>query len=391
VTRPALTARTVAANHPVGYVWFDSPRGLALRITPNGERFFAIRYRLDGRQFIRRIAAADIPLDTVRSIATAKLAEVAAGRDPFPASSDALPLSEVCERHVQHLERVGNQRTGRKLRPERAKEQRRDLKRWLAVERLRDVPADKLTEDKAARWLLQLRADSGRATANRARSMLRAALRLAGYSTAALDGHKTKPTPEHARKRVLSDDELRRLHAALEAAPIRWRAFFTVLARTGLRKSELRTLRADDVDLDAGVLTVRAEARGKTNTALTVRIDDESVRLFRELWQAHPPLYGYAFPSPHKRGQPLRDANNGWEPIRKAAGIDDVVPHDLRRTFGTMAALAGLSAESISAALGNSSSVTARHYIALAGNAAVIAQVQDAVAARMNAAARARK
>ncbi|HUS95288.1 MAG TPA: tyrosine-type recombinase/integrase [Hyphomicrobiaceae bacterium] len=50
------------------------------------------------------------------------------------------------------------------------------------------------------------------------------------------------------------------LRAMIDNAPPRWRAFIVTAIFTGMRASELRGLRWEDVDLDAGVLTVRQRA-----------------------------------------------------------------------------------------------------------------------------------
>ena len=97
-------------------------------------------------------------------------------------------------------------------------------------------------------------------------------------------------------------------------------------------------------------------------------------------------MHDWAFPSLKKAGAHVSNIYEWWEDICKVAGIPDVRPHDLRRTFGTYAALGSLSAEQISAALGNTSNVAARHYIQLANDQRTIARVQNVATAQIDAA-----
>jgi integrase len=80
--------------------------------------------------------------------------------------------------------------------------------------------------------------------------------------------------PQRARPYLYSDDEIRRLlRAALQLhfryesgqlLPWVYFCLFGLLSVSGLRLSEARNLELDDVDLQAGVLTVRNTKFGKT-------------------------------------------------------------------------------------------------------------------------------
>jgi integrase len=66
--------------------------------------------------------------------------------------------------------------------------------------------------------------------------------------------HVPQPEDDRPRERALTDDELRRLVAAV---PAEWRLHVGVLAATGLRFSEFAALRWRDLDLGNGVVHVR--------------------------------------------------------------------------------------------------------------------------------------
>ena len=266
-TRPSLTPRNVAAHTDPGYIWFDSPRRLGHRVSQKGATSFVLLWQPpNGKQTPRRIAAGDTPIEEVRRLTLEKLALIARGETPFPEETESPLLTSVMEDHIRFLETQGNQRHGRKLTPPLARAARKNADRWLKAQGFDRLRADQLTKDNAGKWLGQLRTKSGPVAAERARSMLVAGLRLKGLSVAAFEHRETKARGGRARKRVLAPDELRQLRSALEAAPLRHRVFYTVLLRTGLRKTELASARRSDINLARGTLKVRAERRGKSNS-----------------------------------------------------------------------------------------------------------------------------
>lgn len=91
----------------------------------------------------------------------------------------------------------------------------------------------------------------------------------------------------------------------------------------------------------------------------------------------------WVFPSPLRqarfRGLPLGGLRNVIDRVEAAAGLDDLRPHDLRRTFGSYAHGAGLPKEHVGAALGHAKGSAATDVYIQAWNAAT-ARVGDAAA-----------
>jgi integrase len=396
MSRIKFTAAAVARATQPGYHWFDAPRGLAVRVRDSGERAFYLRYILNGKQVIKRVASIDADLKTVNGIATSAISLVAKGEDPHPpAEARGLTVADYCRQHVEYLRSHGTSK-GRKLTEAGSEDLRDYYTAILKVRALGALEPKALTKPVIAAWFREHtikrkvagknKYTGGIVAANRARSMLLAALRAGGaefpenlFRETCAKAHKEK-----ARERVLSVEEVARLNAVLAAEPATWRAFFAVLLRTGLRKGELRSARKDDCDLDAGTLTIRAEQRGKSGKPITVALDAPAVELIRAAWRERPPFGGWVFPSLKKRGAHLMNVDDRWLEVRAKAGIPDVRLHDLRRSFGTFAAVAGASAEQISTALGNVSSIAAKHYIQIAGRADIIADVQAKAAALLD-------
>jgi len=97
-----------------------------------------------------------------------------------------------------------------------------------------------------------------------------------------------KRTPAQARKRnrLLSDDEIRAVWRAAEAAGNAYGAFVRVALLTGQRCAKISTMRFADVSPD-GVWSIPREAREKAN-ATTLRLPRQAL----EIIKAQPRLAG---------------------------------------------------------------------------------------------------
>ena len=150
-----------------------------------------------------------------------------------------------------------------------------------------------------------------------------------------------------------------------------------VFAYCGLRWSELAALRVCDVDLTAHWLSVverTTEIGGRLDTAAPkskkarqVAIPCTVARVLEARIEGRPPN-DLVFTTP--RGQPLRNPNwrrdVRWNQVCTDLGLDGLTPHDLRRTFGSLARLAGADLKYIQKAMGHSSIiVTAEIYAQL--------------------------
>ncbi len=143
-----------------------------------------------------------------------------------------------------------------------------------------------------------------------------------------------------------------------EVAPL-----VTVALYTGLRRGELFDLRWEDgIDFDLGV--VRA-GRSKTESGKrTVPMNSLVLDTFRELYERR--TGDYVFTSP-KTGGRLVDVKTGFRKACADAKISNFVFHDLRHTFGTRLADAGVDVVKIKELMGHSSITTTMRYMHAAG------------------------
>nr|WP_247654276.1 site-specific integrase [Microvirga sp. HBU67558] len=191
---------------------------------------------------------------------------------------------------------------------------------------------------------------------------------------------------EQKRRRYLSSAELARLGAALaQAEEQKLRSPYVVaairlLVFTGARLTEILTLRWDHVDLERGFLNL---ADSKTG-AKTVYLNAAS----RELLTALPHLDGNPFVIPGERqGKHLVNLEKPWRAIRQLAQLPDVRLHDLRHSFASIGAGAGLGLPVIGALLGHAQAATTARYAHLASDP--LKQAADLIGGRLETAMRA--
>lgn len=182
---------------------------------------------------------------------------------------------------------------------------------------------------------------------------------------------------ESVRSRILAEGEQERLLTACEGernvtyTRTRFGKTETITARVsvknphlkaiillavdaGMRRGEILKLAWADIDLEAGIITVKA-SNTKTETERLVPLTDRTrreldrVRLFTPLSE--------------KRPFPFTDFKHSWETAKRIAGIDDLRFHDLRASAITRWQRDGLSLAIASKIAGHTSpQTTAKYY-----------------------------
>ena len=187
---------------------------------------------------------------------------------------------------------------------------------------------------------------------------------------------------EHRRERFLSDEEFRRLGGVLEEAedgavggvsPAA-AAALRLLVLTGCRRSEILSLRWQDVDAQAGELRLPDSKTG----ARLVPLSPAALNVLSNLPRA--PDRPWVIPG-RKPGAPLRNLHAPWKIVRARAGLDDVRIHDLRHSFASRALALGESLPMIGKLLGHRRVRTTARYAHLARDAvnASAARVADSI------------
>ena len=131
-------------------------------------------------------------------------------------------------------------------------------------------------------------------------------------------------------------------------------AYGTVL--TGCRKSEILTLRWDDVDRTTGELRLRDGKRGPRMVPLTTPVMKVLDGIEGNPWVIRS----------KKPGACLPDLTYYWNRIQARAGLEGVRIHDLRHRFASRALALGESLPMIGRLLGHSQVATTARYAHLA-------------------------
>jgi site-specific recombinase XerD len=192
------------------------------------------------------------------------------------------------------------------------------------------------------------------------------------------------PRPEPLPK-FLNDQDAAKLMAAARAHRLpRYRLVIVMLARTGMRASELCELSADAVTLIGDAYWLRIPV-GKLRNDRFIPLHAELVELLAE-WTAANAEHIRA----HKRlmadeHTPLdrRTVHRIVATTAKKAGIGHVHPHQLRHTLATQAINRGMRLEAIAALLGHRSMEMTLVYAKIADR--VVADEYESVSAQIDA------
>lgn len=187
-----------------------------------------------------------------------------------------------------------------------------------------------------------------------------------------IDGHiKTHPaedldTPQRFSylPKFLTEDEINKLFAVPNVSTpegIRDRTIMEVMYASGLRVSELCTLKQADVDLLAGLVV----CHGKGSKERRVPLGKSAIHWLQQ-YAAVKATYGksslpYVF---LHRGKQF-NRNFAWSMIKRhaeKAGIKNVSPHTLRHSFATHLLQHGADSRSVQALLGHSDISTTQIY-----------------------------
>ena len=246
---------------------------------------------------------------------------------------------------------------------------RRDLARLADWASRAGKPVEELERTDLRGWIASLSRE-GLAP----RSVSRATSAARGfYRFLMLDGHiKRHPaedldTPQAGTHlpRFLSEDEMERLLNVPDTATeegLRDRAIMELMYASGLRISELISLKPSDVDMDAGLLS----CHGKGSKERRIPIGKSAAR-WLELYRAarlrrtrthDPRLFVNSLGGPLTR-------HTVWAAIKhysERAGLENVSPHTLRHSFATHLIQHGADSRSVQSLLGHSDISTTQIY-----------------------------
>ncbi len=365
---PRITKRTVDALVPAErerIVWDDDIKGFGVRVHPTGRKVYIVKYRHEGRSVKVTIgphgpiAPAAARARAAEIVTLAKTGRDIMGKTPRP--QESATVADLARRFLEeyapgHL-KPGTARLYRKIvenriLPRLGKRRVGDIGKADAAalhHEMRDVPDH----------------------ANRTLSVLSRMMNLAEVWEMRPEGvnpcRHVKKYPEHKRERFLSDDEYRRLGAALRDAESEGFASSTAIAAirllmlTGCRSGEIKSLKWEHVNLEAGELRLPESKTG----AKVVHLGDPAIAVLRGIARREGSPWVLPGLKPDGHITYLHDA---WRRILERAGIDDLRIHDLRHSFASGGLLVGEGLPMIGKLLGHTKVQTTQRYAHLAND-----------------------
>lgn len=326
------------------YYYDEKTPGLAVCVTASGNKTFYIYRKIDGRPVRLKLEKfPEMSVEKAQKQAKQILGRMADGWNPQAAKQarrNAPTLADLFKHWLAHAKQ--HKKTW-------AEDERKWKKHFgtLKNRRLSD-----LTVADVAKWHSSLGEKNGPYLANRARSLLSALYTKA--HELGFDGpnpcQHVKPFKESSRERFLQVDEMRPFFAALATEPPVWRDFWLMALFTGARRGNVASMAWKDLALEQGVWLLPGDQM-KNGQPQAIVLPPPAVQLLEE--RAKERTGPWVFPSMRTPEQPIQDPRKSWKRVTEAAGLEDLRPHDLRRTLGSWQAIAGASLQVIGASLGH--------------------------------------
>jgi integrase len=392
------------------FVWDSDLKGFGLRVQPTGEKSYVVKYRAgSGRNApTRRLTlgqSGKLTPHEARRLAKLTLGSVAHGLDPAEqkaADRRAASLRELAELFLtDHVEAKRKPATGSHY---------RDILERIVLPELGARQGEKVTTADLAR--LHVRMKKRPYQANRMLAVVgslytfarRRRLVSSGFNPArGIDRY-----PEKGRERFLTADELGRLGDAIreaETVGLPWTvdekkptakhapkeakrrtiidpfaaAAIRLLILTGARLREILKLKWQHVDLERGLLLLPDTKTG----AQSIILNAPALAILSELKRVGAHVIA-SQSAGTEREKPRADLNRPWRSIAKRAGLAGLRLHDLRHSFASVGAGAGLGLPIIGKLLGHARASTTQRYAHL--DTDPLRRASDHIGARLAAA-----
>lgn len=374
--------------------WRDTETpGLFLRVTANGSASFNLVFKRGGKPIRQTLGPVDVVGLAEAREAAGRLRydrTLAAQAAPRERSGDmkGRTIGETFEAYVEAAE-TGLFKLGRRKQAitDRTAKNYRDT--YAATLKAHEAKTLEWLADNILRLHREIGTPSGKGDTAKpgrpyqANRMLQTARNV--FTFAASKGWWSKPNPcvdpatggtvakfpEFARNRILTDEEEERLGNALLGDAVLWRHLFALALLTGRRMTAVCRMQWGDIDLGRKVWTVPRQYVKGRKSAHGLQLDPDAVALLKRRKSEAADGCEWVFPAVRSPG-PVTSWKTAWGRIRKAAGLyhkdraRTVVPHDLRRSWGSRLVEAGVPTVTVNQALGNSPnsvSMTARTYM----------------------------
>jgi integrase len=325
-------------------------KGLYLVLQPSGAKSWAVRPpRVNGKTV--KITLGSWPalsLLAARKAAADALCELAEGRDPREAKKTAKAKAEAAAADtVRAVADMYMRLDGKKLRS--VAHRQRVLDR-LVYPALGGKQIDTLKRSEIVRLLDKIETENGARMAHMVLAVLSRifnwyAARSDEFRSPIVRGMGRVDAAARARKRILTDDELRTIWRASKSDEGPFGALVRFLLLTGARRTEAAGLQRDEVD-SAGTWTL-PEGRNKSKVELVRPLSKAAGVILDQ----QPHLGPFVFTCTGRR--PLTGISEFKQELDAACGVTGWTLHDLRRTARSLMSRAGVSVDHAERCLGH--------------------------------------
>ena len=337
LTKTLLTGLVAPAAGKRQVIYDTETPKLAMRMTHTGVRAFYVVKRLGGAMvWIKLGTFPDMTCEQARNEAGKVLGEFANGENPAAVKRAVKAELTFGEAFDDYLARK-RKRDGSPI-TEKTKRDYKDLLRlYLDAIGGKKLSSIERTEIKAihARTTKKSAAQADRVVTlvSAVFNFMLAQEKFAGQNPAT----RIQKNPAPSRDRFLQADELTPFFKALsESTNEIMRDFFLLALLTGARRANVSAMRWADIDLAAGVWRI---AKTKNGTPQTVTLSPEAVTVLESRKEG-----GGEFVFPGEGAtKHIVEPKKAWATLLKAAGIENLRIHDLRRTLGSWQARTGAS------------------------------------------------
>ena len=268
------------------------------------------------------------------------------GEKPQPKPEDTITLGQLLTEYLRYRERESKANT-----PGTLKTYKGQAKYWL--KRLGNIPIGEIRRADVSAILQGISERTSGPTANRYLALLRKALNWA-VEREYLEVNPIKGIKQYkenpGRLRWLEPHEAERLLNECQHNP-RLFMFTATALYTGMRRGEIERLRWQDINFERDTITI---PKSKTGEGRTIPLEAPLKRLL-ETWSRTGELVLGSFT--HKKA---------FMTACRRAGLKDFHFHDLRHTYASWKAMAGVDPLTLSALLGHKTLAMVKRYAHLA-------------------------
>ena len=349
--------------------------GFGIESRASGSKSYFQRYfDQHGRQRQVTIGAyGEITFEQAKRAAQKIRSEAVLGGDPAGKKAEKLIIPLYCELAEQHLTHAASY--------QRSYDSTRRIIHNHVLPRWGKLRLDEIKQQEVTAWLMEKRQSGlAPATVEKIRIMFSRSFELA-RQWQLFDGNPVKYVPRvkfnNARERYLTSEEANALRLACECSTNpQLRHLVGLLLLTGARKSELLKAKWTDINLEKRTWTLNMTKNGRRRH---IPLSQAAMDIIGQLpkYPDCPWLLANA-----RTLMPFTDIKRSFMQARKLAGLDDVHIHDLRHSYASALAGAGVDLYTVGKLLGHVNVASTARYAHLANDTLMAAA--EVGAAKLN-------